>query len=329
MSLSRILVLIGPTASGKTAMSIALARAFSGEIIAADSRTVYREMDIGTAKPASDEMGEMASGVVSGAETNGENIQGIFSEKPFMHQGIPHWGMNIRNPSEIFTVSEYQAYADQKITEILSRGNLPMLVGGTGLYIAAVVDRPSFAEVPPDPGLRLELASKSNEELLEEIAERDPDTAERIDTKNRRRLERALEILRTTGKRLAEVQTRGEPRYNICMMGIDIPRDILYGRIDERIDAMIASGLIDEVRLLRGKYGDDAPGMTGIGYRQLCAFLRGEMPLRDAILALKHDTRKYAKRQMTWFQRDKRIQWAKSIGEILTIVDVWLKNQEK
>lgn len=314
MSLPRLLILIGPTASGKTAMSIALARAFSGEIIAADSRTIYRDMHIGTAKPQEDKPS-------LGAHVD---IHAMFQEKPFMYEGIPHWGMNLRNPDETFTVSEFQTYADEKIREIIARGNLPILVGGTGLYVAAVVDRPSFAEVPPDPALRLELATKSNAELLEEIAERDPDTAEKIDVHNRRRLERALEILRATGMRLAEVQKRGEPLYDVRILGVDVPREVLYERIDARVDAMVAGGLVDEVRALRGKYGDSAPGMTGIGYRQMCSFLRGETSLRDAILLVKHDTRQYAKRQMTWFQRDARIFWVKDTQEALHNVQTWI-----
>lgn len=311
--LPHLVVVVGPTASGKTALSIPIARAFSGEIISADSRTIYKELDIGTAKPRPDE----------GGDSGGEDIRSLFGEKPLVYEGIPHWGMNVRSPNETFSASEYQAYADKKIEEIIARGNLPILVGGTGLYVAAVVDRPSFAEVPPDPALRLELATKSNEELFEEIAEKDPDTAARIDAKNRRRLERALEILRSTGKRLAEVQKKGEPRYNVCMLGVEVPREILNERIDARVDAMIAEGLVDEVRALRAKYGDEAPGMTGIGYRQFTAFFRGEMSLKDAILTLKHDTRQYAKRQMTWFQRDKRIQWVKTPEEALRYVDKW------
>lgn len=327
MPLPKIIVLVGPTASGKTAMSIALARAFSGEILSADSRTIYKEMDIGTAKPK--EKGIEGIGGISHGSIGiegGDDIRRMFGEKPLMYEDIPHWGFNLRSPNEIFTVSEYQTYADKKISEITKRGNLPILVGGTGLYVAAVVDRPSFAEVPPDPALRLELATKTNTELLEEIAERDPDTAERIDTKNRRRLERAIEILRATGKRLAEVQTRGEPIYDACMIGVEVSRETLYERIDARIDAMIGEGLIDEVRALKEKYGDTAPGMTGIGYRQIATFLRGECTLKDAILALKHDTRQYAKRQITWFQRDKRIHWVKDVKEALYITDSWIKN---
>lgn len=329
MSLPKIIVLVGPTASGKTSMSIALARAFSGEVISADSRTIYKEMNIGTAKPGEGSEGRGGIEGRNGIEgIGGSDIRSMFREKPLMYEEIPHWGMNLRNPSEVFPVSEYQTYADQKIVEIIKRGNVPMLVGGTGLYVAAVVDRPSFAEVPPDPALRLELATKTNAELLEEIAEKDPDTAEKIDAKNRRRLERALEILRATGKRLAEVQTRGEPLYDVCMVGVDVPRETLYERIDARIDAMIGEGLVDEVRALKEKYGDLAPGMTGIGYRQIVAFLNGTCTLKDAIATLRHDTRQYAKRQITWFQRDKRIHWVKDTKEALEYVDAWMKKSE-
>lgn len=312
MKLTPLIVVVGPTASGKTALSIPLARAFSGEVIAADSRTMYKEMNIGTAKPQG-----------SGEAAGGMSV--LFGEKPLIYEEIPHWGMNLKNPDETFTASEFQVYADKKVDEIRKRGNMPMLVGGTGLYVAAVVDRPSFAEVAPDPALRIELATKSNEELFEEIAEKDPDTAARIDAKNRRRLERALEILRTTGKRLAEVQTRGPARYNPLMLGVEVSREVLNERIEVRVDAMIAAGLIDEVRALREKYGDDAPGMTGIGYRQFTAFFRGESTLKDAILSLKYDTKQYAKRQMTWFQRDKRIQWVKTPQEALEKTDHWIK----
>ncbi len=174
--------------------------------------------------------------------------------------------------------------------------------------------------------MRKELAVKSNEELLEEIAEKDPDTASRIDGKNRRRLERAIEILRATGKRLAEVQKKEAPKYEACILGMQVEKDMLNERIDARIDAMIASGLVDEVRILREKYGADAVGMTGIGYRQISDFLEGKSSLKDAIQRLKQDTRHYAKRQSTWFQRDQRIMWVASAEEAIEKVELW---QEK
>ncbi len=311
----KILAVVGPTASGKTDVGIALARAFDGEVIACDSRTIYRGMDIGTAKPPADD--GCRDGSLTRLPDENESIMSLFAEKPRMIEGIPHWGFDLCNSDEIFTASQYQEYADKKIAEIVSRGRVPILVGGTGLYFSAVIDRPSFADVPPDPALRLELAEKTNEQLVEEIAERDPDAAETLDRKNRRRLERALEILRATGKRLVESRSYGPQWYDALQLGIEVDREVLYERINARVDSMIAHGLVDEVRKLREQYGDDAPGMTGIGYRQICAFLRNDMSLKDAIFHIKTDSRHYAKRQLTWFLRDNRIQWFAKTGDML------------
>ena len=298
MSLPQIICVVGPTASGKTAVGIALARAFDGEVVAADSRTIYRGLDIGTAKP-------------EGERLLGGDFKQMAGEKPLMVEGIPHWGIDIADPDQAFSVAEYQAYADRTIAGILKRGRVPILVGGTGLYIRAVVDRPNFTEVPPNESLRVELATLSNADLMTEIAERDPDTASTIDENNRRRLERAIEILRATGKTLAETQKFDAPKYEALQIGIDIDRDELYARIDQRVDAMIAGGLVDEVRELKQQYGDNATAMTGIGYRQVAEFLDGKTKLRDAVMRIKFDTHHYAKRQETWFKRDDRIVWVR------------------
>ena len=281
MKLPRVVTVVGPTASGKTAMGVVLARAFDGEVLCADSRTIYEDMDIGTAKPIRDQRERDVS-------------LPPFSERPFFYEGIAHWGMNLITPDKTFTASEFQAYADKKIGEIHRRKHLPMLVGGTGLYVQAVLDRPSFANVPPQPDLRLSLATISNAELLEEIAELDPETASRIDGHNRRRLERAIEILRVTGKRLADVQKKGPERYESLFLGVSVPRDVLFARIEARVDEMIAQGLVDEVRRIREHFGDDAPGMSAIGYRQIGAFLRKEVSLKDAILTIKQERKEYS-----------------------------------
>lgn len=183
------------------------------------------------------------------------------------------------------------------------------------MYIRAVVDRPTFAEVPPNPNFRVEVATKSDTELFDEIAELDPDAATTIDEKNRRRLERALEILRGTGKPLAESRSWGEKIYEPVMIGMSVPRETLYDRLDTRVDIMVAKGLVDEVRALRAKYGSEAPGMTGIGYRQICEFLDAKSTLSNAITRIKIDTRHYAKRQETWFKHDSRITWVASAKE--------------
>lgn len=314
MSLPQIIAVVGPTASGKTAVGIVLARAFDGEVVAADSRTIYQGLDIGTAKP-------------EGERQLGGDLKQMTGEKPLMVEGIPHWGIDIADPDETFSVAEYQSYADKTIDGILKRGHLPIIVGGTGLYMRALIDRPNFTEVPPNESLRVELATMSNEELLVEIAERDPDTAATIDEDNRRRLERAIEILRATGKTLAETQKFDKPKYEALQIGIEIDRDELYRRIDERVDQMIARGLVDEVRGLRKQYGSNATAMTGIGYRQICEFLDGKIKLRDAVARIKFDTHHYAKRQETWFKRDDRIVWVRDAKAALDVAQKFLQTK--
>ncbi len=322
MSLPKVIVVIGPTASGKSAVGMALARAFAGEVVAADSRTIYRGLDIGTAKP-------------KGQRLLGGDLKQMAGEKPLMVEDIPHWGIDIVDPDQVFSVADYQKYADEVIEGILERGHMPIIVGGTGLYIRALLDRPNFTQVPPNESLRVELATLSNAELMAEIAERDPDTAATIDEDNRRRLERAIEILRATGKTLAETQKFDAPRYDALQIGIEIDRDELYARIDERVDAMVAGGLVDEVRELRNKYGhnattsvatDVATAMTGIGYRQISKFLDGEIKLRDAVTRIKFDTRHYAKRQETWFKRDSRIVWVRDAREAVLAAESFMSN---
>ena len=318
----KLLILVGPTASGKTGLSLSLAKEFGGEIIAADSRTVYRGMNIGTAKP---EGVSEASRVARAPGVSGVgNIQDLFAEKPYLVEEIPHWGIDLVDPDEDFTASDFKIYAEKKITEITARGHLPMLVGGTGLYVNAIVNNLSFTHVPPNSVLREKLEQMTNEALLEAIAAKDPEAAETIDAANRRRLVRALEILEVSGKTLKEMQQRGPSQYDICFLGLSVDRDELNRRIDARVDEMVAGGLVDEVRSLKERYGCDAIAMTGIGYRQICAFLLGQMKLRDALDLVKRDTRQYAKRQMTWFKRDERIAWIEDPNAAKQIVQDWI-----
>ena len=219
--LPKILAVVGPTCSGKTGIGLALAKRFGGEVICADSRTVYIGMDIGTAKPAADRR----DGPAGRLELESNHIDMLFADRPRLVEGVPHWGIDLVNPDEVFTVSQFQEYADQKISEILGRGHVPILVGGTGMYIRAVLDRPNYANTEPDAALRLELEAMTDNELLEEIASRDPDTASTIDDRNRRRLVRALEILRTTGKTLADRQEFADPMYDALQIGVTKPRE--------------------------------------------------------------------------------------------------------
>lgn len=320
MSKPKLIVIAGPTASGKTDYAIAIAKKFQGEVISADSRTIFQEMNIGTAKPYSDT--PPYKGGASGGQSVGIHV--LFADKPLLVEGIPHWGFDLVSPNESFTVADFKVYADKKIQEIIKRGKLPILAGGTGLYIKAVVDNLSFTETPPNEELRQSLEKLSNEELLARISDKDSETAETIDTANRRRLLRAVEVIESTGKPLREQQTAGKQKYDALLLGIQVDRDVLNERIDLRVDQMIGTGLVDEVRVLKEKYDCEVNAMTGIGYRQICAFLSGYMKLSDAIEVIKQDTRHYAKRQLTWFRADERIQWVCSVDEAIDLADKFI-----
>lgn len=330
MALPKIIVIVGPTASGKSDLAVKIAKRVHGEVIQADSRTIYRKMDIGTAKPegerkrAADVSLEDIVGQGIHAKHPEVKIGDLFTEKPLMVDGIPHWGIDIANPDEDFTTAQFKAYAEKKIFDILDRGKVPILAGGTGLYVSAVVDNLKFTDAPPNLELRKELDGLSNEQLEARLRETDPDAADNIDDANRRRLLRAIEIVESTGKSLASQQRKGDRKFDALMLGIDVDRQKLYEHIDMRVDKMIAGGLIDEVRGLKNEYGCEVNAMTGIGYRQICAFLDGYMKLRDAIEVLKRDTRHYAKRQMTWFRRDARIKWVGSSEQAMGLVEEFL-----
>ncbi len=299
----KIIAVVGPTASGKTALGIELARRFQGEMICVDSRTVYRGMDIGTAKPR---------GKFETRNSKFENIDALFAGgRPFMVDSVPHWGVDLVDPDEEYNVAVFKDYADAKIREIVARGHVPILVGGTGLWMDSIVENREIPEVKPDAELRRQLEAKSLVELFAEYEQLDPAGALVIDRFNPRRLIRAIEVCRATGKPFSELQRRGESRYGALWIGLDVPREELNRRIDERVDAMIANGLVREVRTLKETHGCNEYAMTGIGYRQMCWFLDGHQSLSEAIEDIKADTRAYAKRQMTWFRRNKNIRWIK------------------
>ena len=306
MSLPKIICVVGPTASGKTDVGIAIAKQYDGEVIAADSRTVYRGMDIGTAKP---------EGQRITAASSATSLGQMFGPPAFMVDDVVHWGFDLVSPDQTFTVKDYQAFADAKIADILKRGKMPVVVGGTGLYIKALVDRPTFSSVAPNPELRAKFEAMTNQELIDAIGERDPDALASIDEDNRVRLIRALEIITTTGRPLHEERGHEPAMYNALHIGMDVSREELYARIDDRVAVMVAKGLVEEVRVLKEKYGCDSPAMTGIGYRQICEFFDGKVKLRDALARIKYDTHHYAKRQETWFKADNRIQWVRSSAE--------------
>lgn len=289
--LPRILVILGPTASGKTSLGIQLAKKFDGEVISADSRQVYKKMSIGTAKPI-------------GVWSDYEDVVA------YMVEGIPHYMVDIVDPGEVFNLSHFKELALRYISHILQRDKLPIIVGGTGLYIWSIVDNLLLPQVPPNKKLRQSLEKKSLNELVQLLIKLDPLTAKQIDLSNIRRVIRALEVVILSGQSFYRERKKLEPLFSALQIGIEMDRKDLYKNINERIDRQLQTGLIEEVEgLMKQKYGWHLPSMNGIGYKQIGAYLRGELNLDEAVDLLKRDTRHYARRQLTWFKRDKRVVW--------------------
>ncbi len=290
-ALDRLAVLCGPTAVGKTAVSVALAERLDAEVIAADSRTVYRGADIGTAKPTPDD-----------------------------RRRVRHHLLDVVDPKEAFTLADYQRLAYQALVEIRGRGRLPLLVGGAGLYIRAVVDGFSLPPVPPDHALRAGLEADERVHgpghLHARLAALDPVAASRLHPRNLRRIIRALEVVLRTGRPISEQQRQDGVRPGaLSMVGLTMERGVLYRRIDARVEAQMACGLEEETRrLLEQGVPLTSSLMRSLGYREMAARLAGACDTAHAVRLLKRNTRRYAKRQLTWFGRDARIQWVDSTG---------------
>lgn len=288
----KLIVVVGPTAVGKTEISVEVAANLDGEVISADSMQVYREMDIGTAKIHKPEM----------VSLNGKSI--------------PHHLIDILNPDENFSVADFQVLVRKLISEINKRDKTPLLVGGTGLYINSIIDPYNFTEKEADFELRKNLYEEAerwgNQYLYDKLLQVDPDTAKKFHPNDLRRIVRALETFYQTGKTISSIQKEHnhQSRYTLIMIGLFYERHILYQRIDQRVDQMIKSGLIEEVdQLLKKGYSPRLKSMQGLGYRQIAAYLTGLITKDEAVYLLKRDTRHFAKRQFTWFKRDKRIKW--------------------
>jgi len=281
-----VIVLIGPTAVGKTKLSVMLAEHLNAEIISGDSMQIYKRMDIGTAKIKEEEM-----------------------------NGVPHHLIDIKEPTESFSVAEYQEIVRQKIAEIGRRGKLPMIVGGTGLYIQSVLYDYSFTEEAGDPEFRAEMEALSDKRGAEYVhcllKERDPGAAKAIHPNNKRRVIRALEIFHTTGKTMSEHMEgqRKELLYTTALIGLTMEREVLYDRINSRVDQMMDEGLLNEVKQLYDENIRNCQSVQAIGYKELYAYLEGRASLEEAVETLKRNSRRYAKRQLTWFRNQMDVAW--------------------
>ncbi|MCC6301058.1 MAG: tRNA (adenosine(37)-N6)-dimethylallyltransferase MiaA [Anaerolineales bacterium] len=294
-----LVLIVGPTAVGKTEISIQLAERLNGEIVSADSRLFYRGMDIGTAKPTREEQAR-----------------------------VHHHLIDIADPDEILSLAVFQQKAHAAIADIHARNKLPFLVGGTGQYIRAVAQGWTPPEVKPDERLRNELEKKKEEKginwLYEELQGLDPLAAEKIDPRNYRRTIRALEVIMTTGKKFSEQRGQGESPYELIAIGLTRPREELYQRVDARIDAMYANGLIDEVKSLRARgYSASLPTMSAIGYRECVRVVEGKIKVEEAKQLTRRATRVFVRRQANWFKEsDSNIKWFKvEEGGVMKIAD--------
>ncbi len=286
--LPKVIFVIGQTASGKTALGIDLAKQFNGAIINADSRQVYKKMNVVTAKPARDS-----------ASVHNE----------YTVEGIKHYLMDIYDPGKPFTLADFKKHALEAIKKIIDNGQLPIVVGGTGLYIWSLVDNLSIPAIAPNKKLRASLEEKSLADLVKLLQNIDPSTAEKIDLKNKRRVLRALEVTMSSGESFSIQSTKADLIYDSLQIGLRWQRDEIYKRIEDRVDVQLKNGAVEETKHLIENYPPDLPSLSTIGYKQIGAFLRGETTLDEAIEHFKRDARRYAKRQETWFKRDERIKW--------------------
>ncbi len=291
--MARLVAIVGPTGIGKSKLAIKIAQAFGGEIVNADSRQVYRYLDIGTAKPSQEEL-----------------------------TLIPHHLIGLVEPDQDFSLAEYQGLAYKAISDIGERHKLALLVGGSGLYVWAVVEGWQIPRVPPDLEFRRGLAERITREggsgLYAELMKTDPASAERIDGRNRRRLVRALEVSRAVGVPFSELGGKKPPPFEHLIIGLTADRAELYRRVDLRVEQMVERGLVEEVRkLLNLGYSLELPAMSGIGYREISLFLRGELALASAVQKIKFSTHRFIRHQYNWFRLgDERIHWFDVEGEV-------------
>lgn len=295
-----LIVITGPTASGKTAMSVELAKILGAEIVNADSMQIYKYMDIGTAKPTVEE-----------------------------RQGIPHHLIDIVMPDEQFSVARYCECAKEAIDSVHAKGKPVVMVGGTGLYVDSLVNNIQFSQIEPDEEYREKMEKladeKGNEHIYNMLLEIDSESAEKIKAADRKRIIRALEVFHLTGKTIIwhNEQSRSVPSpYNTTMFAIDVAREVLYDKINRRVDIMMDMGLLEEVKtIINMGIKKDSTAMQAIGYKEIGEYLEGEITLEEAVDKIKQGSRRYAKRQLTWYRRNEKINWVKNIDEVLSILN--------
>jgi tRNA dimethylallyltransferase len=280
MKKAKILVILGVTSSGKSSLAVELAKKFNGEIISADSRQIYRGLDIGTGKVTKKEIG-----------------------------GIPHYLIDVIDPNEKFSVVDFKRLADKRIGKILAKGKLPIIAGGTGFYISSIVEGITYPEVKPNKELRKKMENKWADELLNILKTKDPEKAKKIDSKNKRRIIRAIEIAESLGKNM---EVKKDPQYEVLQIGLEVEDKELKERIKKRIDGWFKEGLIEEGKRLKenglswGRFME-----LGLEYRNLAWYLQGKMSKEEVVDKMNTETFQYAKRQRTWFKKDKKIKWFK------------------
>ena len=287
MKKQKVIVICGPTASGKTALSIELAKKINGEIVSCDSMQIYKEMDIGTAKPTKEEM-----------------------------QEIPHYMINTIFPNERYSVADYKKDAKKAIREIIKKGKVPIIVGGTGLYVDSLIYEIEYPDIKFDEKYRQELEEQVQKDGLEKLYNKakkiDPEAMLKISSNDKKRILRVLEIYKATGKTKTEQERKSrekEPEFDYLVYGLNMPREKLYERINLRVDIMIKQGLIKEVEEIYIKYNEFPTAMQGLGYKEVVEYLEGHLTKEEMIEKIKQETRRYAKRQMTWFRKNKQTIW--------------------
>ncbi len=294
-----MIVVTGPTASGKTALSVELAKILDAEIVNADSMQIYKYMDIGTAKPSAEE-----------------------------RQGIPHHLIDIINPDEQFSVARFCECAKEAIDSIHAKGKPVVMVGGTGLYVDSLVNNIQFSEIDADEAYRSKMnllaEENGNEYIHNMLMDIDRESAEKISVADRKRIIRALEVYHLTGRTITwhNEQSRSVPSpYNTTMFAIDTDREALYDKINRRVDVMMEKGLVEEVKsIIAMGVSREATSMQAIGYKEIAEYLQGKITLLQAVDKIKQSSRRYAKRQLTWYRRNEKIHWIKNIDEVLNIL---------